>query len=158
MKIKVGIGIVISAGLILVFQQGFLINFWPINLLLLCVIWLSYRRSSYSDAFAIIAGCFMDLHAQTPGQFIVSFYLVSKSISYLNNHLSDEGLSRFIIVSLSGIMVFFSSYSVLLVLGGWLYSRETYRQFSLSTWGFIGTFFVYELILIFGYVFLSPKK
>lgn len=150
--------LIILTLIVFLIQQSLLIIFWPINLLLLVVIWLSCWQKQSSLLVALIAGFLLDIHSTIIGPAIISFILVNLLIISLSRHISLEGFNHFLLISFIGILVFFiSHYFFSFLFSQWLMNKNLSQLLRISWWQFIEIIFGYQIILIIGYL-IKPKE
>jgi hypothetical protein len=143
--------------IIFLIQQSFFINFYPLNLLLLLVIWLGFRQRSESLLVALTGGILLDSQTGVLGPAILSFCLINYLIIYLSKHISLEGFIHFLLVSFMGLIIFLASYYLWSnVFNVWLMKQAGGQTVELNWLKLVKIILVSQLLLIIGYL-LTPK-
>lgn len=151
--------IIILAIVVFLIQQSFLINFWPINLLLLLVIWFSYWQKSYALLLAFLAGILMGWLAGIIAPAILSFVIVNLLITYLSQHLPLESFSHYFLVTFLGIVIFFIIYYFsITIFNVWFKQEFLYSYIGLSWFELVKTIFFYQVIMTICYLIRSKKE
>jgi len=151
------LSIIILTVAVFLIQQSFLINFWPINLLLLLVIWFSYWQKPSALLLAFLAGGLVGWQSGAIGPAVISYVAVNFLITYLSQHLPLESFSHYFLVTFLGIVVFFIIYYLsIIIFNVWFRQESLNTYISLSWFDLVKTIFFYQVIMIISYL-IKPK-